>query len=94
VGEHLRTDPAKVIIEIDGGQHKGRKSYDEARAAWLASQGFEVMRFWNNDVLRDAEAVVQAVYRKLIGQRAYCESTPTPTLPHEGGGGKGIAEEL
>ncbi len=83
----------KLIIEIDGGQHKDRKTYDEKRTQWLVSQGFEVIRFWNNDVLKDSENVLQAIFRRLAlpGQPM---NTPTPTLPHEGGGSSGIMEKL
>jgi very-short-patch-repair endonuclease len=42
----------KLIIEIDGGQHnvEENKVNDELRTQWLESQGFRVLRFWNNDV--------------------------------------------
>lgn len=56
----------KLIIEIDGGQHNEDRifSQDEMRTVWLNSQGFRVMRFWNNEVLENLEGVllkVQAV---------------------------------
>jgi very-short-patch-repair endonuclease len=43
----------KLIIEIDGGQHsiEGNKENDGARTAWLESQGFRVLRFWNSEAL-------------------------------------------
>jgi very-short-patch-repair endonuclease len=40
----------KLIIELDGGQH-AESAYDAQRDAWLASCGFTVLRFWNNEVL-------------------------------------------
>jgi very-short-patch-repair endonuclease len=45
---------AALIIELDGGQHATARAsrYDAERAAWLASRGYKVLRFWNNDVLQ------------------------------------------
>ena len=50
----------KLIIEIDGGQHslEGNKENDGARTAWLESQGFRVLRFWNNDVSSNLDGVI------------------------------------
>ena len=45
----------KLIVEVDGGQHADSFS-DRARDAWLQDQGFCVLRFWNNDVLKSADA--------------------------------------
>src|SRR5262245_51464417 len=42
---------ARVIIEVDGGQHAEQQSYDEARTAKFAAQGYRVLRYWNADVL-------------------------------------------
>lgn len=38
----------QLIIEIDGGQHSEQMDYDQSRDAWLRSQGYTVLRFWNN----------------------------------------------
>ncbi|MGK7295012.1 MAG: endonuclease domain-containing protein [Candidatus Wenzhouxiangella sp. M2_3B_020] len=54
----------KLIVEVDGGQHQG-SGYDEARDAWLRAQGFEVLRFWNHDVLQRTDEVVEAIWRWL-----------------------------
>jgi very-short-patch-repair endonuclease len=43
--------PARLIIEVDGGQHADHVERDTMRTAWLESQGFRVIRFWNNEVL-------------------------------------------
>ena len=42
---------AKLIVEADGSQHLD-SAHDEARDLWLQSQGFRIMRFWNNDICR------------------------------------------
>ena len=40
----------RLIIELDGGQHAG-STYDARRTAWLEDHGWQIVRFWNNDVL-------------------------------------------
>ena len=49
----------KLIIEIDGGQHNlpQEKERDDERTIWLESEGYGVLRFWNNDVLTNMEGV-------------------------------------
>lgn len=49
----------KVIIEIDGGQHNEKYiiEKDKGRTHWLESEGYRVLRFWNNDVLSNTEGV-------------------------------------
>jgi very-short-patch-repair endonuclease len=47
-----------LIIELDGGQHVERVAADEIRTAFLQTRGFRVLRFWNNDVLRNIEGIL------------------------------------
>ena len=47
------------ILEVDGGQHAERVEADEEQTAWLEGQGFRVLRFWNNEVLTQMEAVAE-----------------------------------
>jgi very-short-patch-repair endonuclease len=70
---------ARLIIEVDGGQHADA-SRDTRRDAWLRSQGFSVMRFWNNDVLANMEGVLAT-----IAAASSC-APPSLTLPRKGGG--------
>ncbi|HYN76210.1 MAG TPA: endonuclease domain-containing protein [Lamprocystis sp. (in: g-proteobacteria)] len=65
---------ARLIVEADGGQHNGSES-DPARDAWLREQGFKVMRFWNNDILQNTEAVLSSVLDAL---ESPAPSPPTP----------------
>ena len=51
----------QVIVELDGGLHQLRASADAVRTKWLTSQGFRVIRFWNNQVLGETAAVQEAV---------------------------------
>ena len=45
----------QLIIELDGGQHAEQAAYDQHRDAWLRSQGYTVLRFWNNEVMQQLE---------------------------------------
>lgn len=54
-----------LIIEIDGGQHQEQVGYDKIRTEWLNQQGFQVLRFWNNQVLNEIEAVLLTIKAAL-----------------------------
>jgi very-short-patch-repair endonuclease len=56
----------KLIIELDGGQHGTQIEYDAKRSSYLNSLGFKVLRFWNNDVLQDIDAVLEFIRLELI----------------------------
>jgi very-short-patch-repair endonuclease len=49
----------RLIIEIDGGQHGGAR--DAGRDARLREMGYRILRFWNNDVMRDVNAVAETI---------------------------------
>ena len=55
---------AKLAIELDGGQHAEdvQRQYDDARSAYLQTQGITVLRFWNNEVLTNLEGVLQSLF--------------------------------
>ena len=57
----------KLIIEIDGGQHNLEENTinDKARTEWLQSQGFRVIRFWNNDVSSNLDGVITRIKEAL-----------------------------
>ncbi len=59
----------KLVIEIDGGQHADRQEYDQSRSHYLEQSGYRVLRFWNNEVLRDTPAVMEAIRLTLIELR-------------------------
>ncbi len=71
-----------LIVELDGGQHADQTAYDERRTRWLESQGFCVLRFWNNAVLQNTSGVLEVIRDALEKRRC----PPTLTLPHKGGG--------
>ena len=56
---------AKLVIEIDGGQHAEPTAYDETRTRYLQNLGFTVIPFWNNEVLQQTDAVLTAILHKL-----------------------------
>ncbi len=70
---------AKLIIELDGGQHAVRTVEDERRARILASRGYKVLRFWNSDVLENVDGVL-IVIEEALNDRP----SPMP-LPRAGG---------
>ena len=67
----------KLVIEVDGGQHN-QSGKDVVRDKWLRSQGFKVLRFWNNEVLSNLDGVYQTIEGHL--------NPPSPSLPTEGEG--------
>jgi very-short-patch-repair endonuclease len=81
----------KLVVEIDGGQHaEARRAYDERRSAWLQSQGYRVIRFWNNEVLKAPRAVGEAVFA-AANDCAAANKNPTPNPSPQGGGGQASA---
>ena len=65
---------AKLIIEVDGGQHGERIEQDAKRTRFLEGEGFRVIRFWNNDVLTNCDGVLEriaaALPSPLVGEGA------------------------
>ncbi len=57
---------ARLIIEVDGGQH-AESAEDDVRSAWLKARGFRVLRFWNNQVQTETEAVLTCIREALQG---------------------------
>jgi very-short-patch-repair endonuclease len=54
-----------LITEVDGGQHMEASLADDERTAWLQSQGCRVIRFWNDQVLKETDAVLEETLRCL-----------------------------
>ena len=72
----------RLIVEADGGQHVDSK-HDATRDAWLRRQGFTLLRFWNNDILHNTNAVLEAIWHAM---HTGTPSPPTP-LPQGARGG-------
>jgi very-short-patch-repair endonuclease len=82
---------ARIIIEVDGGQHSDSES-DEVRTRYLEASGYRALRFWNNDVLENISGVLSA-----IDAAVNAEGPPTPepqeraslvSPPPQAGGGE------
>jgi very-short-patch-repair endonuclease len=54
-----------LIIEVDGGQHDENRAKDERRTRYLEGKGYRVLRFWNTDVMRNIDGVVEAIAREI-----------------------------
>ena len=57
----------KIVIEIDGGQHNENdlKIRDQERQKYIESQGYKVLRFWNNEIDNHIEAVVEIIIKVI-----------------------------
>ncbi|MGN6790193.1 MAG: endonuclease domain-containing protein [Rhodanobacteraceae bacterium] len=71
----------RLIIELDGGQHLEAESQDRLRTLYLQQGGFRVLRFWNDQIFMERDAVLGAILRALISPH------PNP-LPQAGEGAK------
>jgi very-short-patch-repair endonuclease len=69
----------KIVIELDGGQHATQVKRDETRSLFLTSEGYRVLRFWNNEVMANIDGVLEVVHNAIL-------ASPTPTPPHKGEG--------
>jgi very-short-patch-repair endonuclease len=54
-----------LIIKIDGGQHLSQVEYDNERTKFLNAQGYKVLRFWNDEVLKDLDIVLDVIVKHL-----------------------------
>ena len=70
---------AKMIIEVDGGQHMTRAAQDADRTRFFESHGYRVLRYWNKDVLSNVDGVMEDIQRAIA-------ATPTPNPSPQGGG--------
>ena len=55
----------RLIIELDGSQHRERTAEDRERTQWLEGAGYRVLRVWNNDVLHNMDRVLEAIIAEL-----------------------------
>jgi very-short-patch-repair endonuclease len=51
----------KLIIELNGSQHFDQVAYDNIRSDFLKQRGFKVFRFWNNEVFKNTEGVMESI---------------------------------
>ena len=55
----------RLIVELDGGQHAEQATSDAERTAFLESKGFRIIRFWNDEALKQTNAVLEEILRQL-----------------------------
>jgi very-short-patch-repair endonuclease len=79
----------RLIIEIDGGQYNENKA-DAFRDQWLHSKGYRVLRFWNSDILKNRDAVLERIADAISLARPPSRQSRTPSaigdLPLKGRG--------
>ena len=69
---------ARLIIELDGGQHADAREYDLRRTEILEGAGYRVLRFWNHEVLRSTDGVLAEIFRQVL-------TPPQPSPASRGG---------
>ena len=57
---------ARLVLELDGGQHAVNKHIDKKRDLFLKDNGFRVLRFWNHEVLQNLDAVLEKIRRMCL----------------------------
>ncbi len=55
----------KTIIEVDGGQHAIESEQDLLRDKWLKEEGYIVLRYWNDQVLKEIDSVLEDIVNKM-----------------------------
>ncbi len=68
----------RLVIELDGGQHSENAAYDQQRDQWFVAQGFTVLRFWNNKILQQTEAVLEKIRLTIEGVTETLSPDPLP----------------
>ena len=68
----------KLAIEIDGGQHQDREIYDNNRTDFLQLSGWQILRFWNDEVFKNLEGVLSNISAAITQH-------PLPNPPPEKG---------
>jgi len=68
---------ARLVVELDGGQHADRVQADINRTRDLEASGYLILRFWNNDVMRNIDGVLEEILNTL-NQQALEPPHPTP----------------
>jgi very-short-patch-repair endonuclease len=85
----------KLVIEVDGGQHAVDMEYDQRRDEYLRDEGYVVLRFWDNEVFRNIEGVLERIKsairphpnplperEKEIKEQGQLRGSPQPCFPH------------
>lgn len=78
---------ALLVIEVDGGQHgkEKRRFLDEKRSKSLKAKGYRVLRFWNNEIDRELDAVMETILQELKSENIPHPVAARPPSPKRGG---------
>ncbi len=77
---------AKLVVEVDGGQHDLQREQDEARAQAMAALGYRTIRFWNHDVLQNIDGVLMIIQAALPSPSHRPSGRRAPPSPQVGEG--------
>ena len=55
-----------LIVELDGSHHEERAAQDEERTRWLSEHGFQVLRFWNHEVMPNPEGAIEKIRNHIF----------------------------
>jgi very-short-patch-repair endonuclease len=56
----------KLIVEADGGQHAEHWQYDRVRTEYFERRGYRVLRFWNDEILLQTDAVLEVILKAVV----------------------------
>ena len=70
--------PARLVIELDGGQHATQQEADADRQQYLEAQGYRVIRFWNNEVFENLEGVLFRIVEALAATNSLASDAHNP----------------
>ena len=71
---------SRLAVELDGGQHAEANSRDAVRTPYLGTQGYRVLRFWNNDVLEN----IEGVFDTIVAALREAQTAPLPLRERKG----------
>jgi len=69
---------AKLVIELDGGQHALQQKADRARTEFFESQGYAVRRFWDNEIFTNIDGILQRIIDALSAKGSRPSPCPLP----------------
>ena len=63
---------ARLVVEIDGGQHDRSSPQETERSGFLQREGYRILRFWNNEVLANPDGVCETIVNELAASPPPC----------------------
>ena len=68
----------RLVVELDGGQHADQFDADRRRSDFLLSRSYRVLRFWDNEVMENIDAVLERIAEALADPTAEPSPLPSP----------------